>query len=170
MIDLQPIPEKPLSMLKIFRPSKQKLRFLAQQLMDGYLNLSDEKRNLEKIESIIGYYFYSGINSLYYEVGNFGALFGFADIIPGHKCEVFLKFWDKEVWNKTFVREARELIKIIMKQFRLKRLETETSDVRVVKMAKMVGFEVEEIKPFDFCWHGEFLPTYIMSIINIKEE
>lgn len=162
--------EKPLSMFKIFKPTEKKLRFLAQHLLDGYLNLPDEKRNRENINSIIRHYFYAGNKNLYYEVGNFGAILGFVNIVFGYKCEVHMKFWDKNVWSKGSVREAKELIKTIKNQFRLEKLTTETSDKRVVKMAEIMGFEIEEIKPLDFCWNGEFFPTYIMSIINNKED
>ena len=156
----------PTSIFKIFRPDEQKLKFLAQQLMDGYLNLSDERRNWKTIDFLIKYHFHPETKNIFYEAGDFGAILGFVDIIPGHKCKLSMKVWDKKPWGKKSVREARELIKTTMKKFRLKRLEAETPDERVVKMAKMVGFEIEGTKVLNFRWNGEFFPTYIMSIIN----
>jgi len=159
------------SMFKLFKPTEEKLNFLGHQMMDGYLNLPDEKRNQEAIEFIIKYRFLPEMkNNVFYEIGNFGAIIGFIDIIPSHKCRLVMKFWNRKIWSKRLVREVRELIKATMKQHGLKRLEADTPDERVKRMAEMAGFELEGTKLLDFRWDGEFFPTYILSIIDGKEE
>ena len=162
--------EKPALMFKVFVPTEEKLNFLGKVLMDGYLNLSDEKRNQEAIEFILKYRFNSEMKNEFYEVGDFGAIIGFIDIIPGHKGRLIMKFWDRKIWGKRFVRETRKLIKATMKQFGLKRLEADTPDERVKQMAEIAGFKLEGTKLLDFRWNGEFFPTYILSIIYSKEE
>jgi hypothetical protein len=51
-----------------------------------------------------------------------------------------------------------------MDMFKLRRVEAETPDERVLKMARLVGLRYEGVKVKDFMWDGEFYSQYMMAI------
>ena len=70
---------------KPFKPTEIKTKELAGRLMDDYLYLSDESRNWETIYKILFTHFGNRNSSIFWEVGEFGGILGFIDIIEGWK-------------------------------------------------------------------------------------
>lgn len=65
------------------------------------------------------------------------------------------------------MREARALCALVMDEFRLTRLSTETADKeRIVPVAKMAGFTIEGCRPKDFKWNGEYYDTWLMGLVR----
>ena len=148
---------------KLFFPTKEKIERLAKELKDGRLNLSDEYRNQHSIANLLLAYF-SSPSHLFYEIGKFGGIIGFAYIIEGHKCEFLLKAWNKSLWKPSVVKEAKELIKTIMDEFNLIKINAETACVRIRKMAQIMGFTEDGIREDDFSWNGEKFDLFLLSL------
>ena len=147
------------------QPDDERLKILAQHLHDEYLYFSDEYRDYKVIYALFKAYFswQHGFN-LFYEIGDFGGIVGFLNIIPEHKSGLMLKLWNKELWGKQFVREGRELLDFIMDTFALKRVSTETADPEhVIKLAKVFGFKEEGRSPYEVKWNGEYFDNYILG-------
>ena len=126
-------------------------------LMDKYLWLPDEHRTEQSIDAIVGSFFAGNSCTVIYEVG------GFVNIIPGYKCEVTFKIWDKDLWNKSFVRAGRELLDLYTKELRLKRMSTSTADIKMVKFTKMFGFKEEGRLPNAFRWREKFYTKFLLG-------
>ena len=153
---------------KKFIPTESKLKIFAQKLMDEPLYLSDKNRNYKRIWQILGHKFMRSSASEFYEVGDFGGLIGFVDISEGWQCELTFKLWDKKLWGKSLVRQSRELIREIINKYNLKRMATSSADVKIVKMAKMVGFKTEGRLKYGFKWGEKLYTLYLLRIL--KEE
>jgi len=105
--------------------------------------------------------------SIVYEICEMAGILAFLEVIPGFKCALAWQFWDKTAWSKggkSRVRDARELIKYIMDEFDLVRIGTRTADPRVVKLARMLGFEIEGLAKNDFKWGGKLYDIHIMGM------
>lgn len=174
MLDIQKLDweklKKPSDMFTLFtpKPDDERLRIFAKRLYEDYLYLPDEFREYKIIYEIIKSYFswHNGIN-LFYEIGDFQGLAGFINIIPEYKAEVMLKFWGgKELWSKQFVKEGRALLKLIMDEWQLRRMGTESPDEKIVKMALMFGFEDEGKSRYAFRWKNEFYDNYKLGLIS----
>lgn len=148
---------------KPFFPTNEKIAKLTKEFKDGYLNLSDEYRNQYSIYNILLMYFNNPAN-LFYEIGNFGGVLGFANIVGGHKCDILMKMWDKEIWKPSVVKEAKEIIKTIMDEFKLIRINTETADIRVKKMCTILGFKEDGIREKDFSFDGKKFSLFLLSM------
>ena len=148
---------------KLFFPTKEKVAKLALELKDGYLNLSDEYRNEYNITNLLLAYF-SSPSHLFYEIGKFGGILGFTYIIEGHKCQLSMKLWDKNVFTHNSVKEAKRLIKTIMDEFKLIKINTETADIRVKQMAEMLGFEEDGIRKRDFSFDSKKYDLFLLSM------
>lgn len=146
---------------------REKIMILAKHLKEDYLVMPDELRNYPAIYSILAYY--NLPNHLFYEFGDFSGLVGFTEIIEGRKAEVFFKLWDKEIFNKTFVRQLNELLDMGMRELSLKRLNSITADKRIVKLAKMVGFEVEGRRDYDFYFNEKPYSTFLLGRFRTNE-
>ena len=125
--------------------------------------LSDEYRTPQAIEALTQSYFVAYVPTLFYEAGDFQALIGFINIHPESKCDMTLTVIDKDIWSRDFVRASKNLMDLVMKEFRLKRISTDTPDLRIVKMAKMAGFHDEGERPDDFKWDGKYYTRYILG-------
>ena len=161
--------EHPAEFFYLFRAKEEKVKFIAKELMEKKFNLSDEFRTYPSIYNMLGYYLNGYSYSFFYEIrkeDTMQALLGFTNVLPGFKCEVLLKWFSDDLWSRDFVRQSEKVMRLVMKEFQLKRLHTETADLRIRKMAKMAGFKDNGIKPNDFRWDGELFPTYQLGIVE----
>jgi len=156
--------QNPGNMFTHFKPTDDKLLKLSQHLYEDYLNLSDENRDYRLIHAMNQMYFAGPNLNLFYEIGDFGGLLGFADIIPTFKGTVLFKIWDKKIWNSRFLRQSRKLIDSVMSEFKLRRLSSETPDVRIVKMAGKAGFKLECAQKNAFLWDGKLMKNFVLGI------
>lgn len=156
--------EKPSPLFRVLQRTEEKDKIIAHELMNGFLNISDEYRHYDSVYKLINYYFYCSF-SIFYEVGEFQALLGITNIIPQHKADIMMKIFDKDFWGRDFVRETRSLMKLYMKEFGLKRISSESPDPRICKMAKMVGFKVEGIRDLDFSWNGKKYDNFLLGML-----
>lgn len=144
-------------------PFYEKVAKLQTLLIKRPLWLSDEYRTRRATDIIIESYFSGFTFNVFYEVGDFQALIGFMNILPQFKCEMTLKLVDPKVWGADFVRSSKELIDLFMKELRLKRISIETADERIVRMARMAGFEEEGFRPDDLRWDKKFYDKYLLG-------
>jgi RimJ/RimL family protein N-acetyltransferase len=162
----------PSPLFRHFQPTEEKLKIIAQKLMDEYLYISDEYRDYDIIWKILFSYFNNadgGELSLFYEIGKdggFDGILGFTEIRPTWKASLMFKLWNTKVWGATFARESRQLIEMVMDGLKLVRLETSTPDPRILKMAKICGFSCEGMKELNFVWDKHFYDEYFMAIIK----
>lgn len=153
----------PSPLFRIFMPTKEKIDFFKEKLMNEYLYLPDEKRNPFAINQLIFFYFSGG--NIVYEIGEMDGICEFLNIMPEYKCSSSMKIWNPEKWGATGAREGRELINLIIDSFKLKRISTESPDPIMAKMAKILGFKEEGKEQKAFRWNGEFYDNYKLSII-----
>jgi len=163
--------KNPHPMFKQFIPTSEdpkdpfylKVSKLQRLLMKRPLWLSDEYRTAKGIDAIIYSYFSGFTFNVFYEAGDFQALIGFMNIQPEFKCEMTLKLIDADLWGADFVRVSKELVELFIEQFRLKRISIETADERIVRMAKMAGFEDEGKRPNDLMWEKKYYTKYLLG-------
>lgn len=158
---------KPSPLFTRFAPTEEKLVTLEKQLRDGYLNLPDEHRKYVTIQQLMIHYLGNLLNFVY-EIGDFGGIFGFVNIVPSQKCDIIFKMWAKDIWKPSLIKESKKLIDLIINTFNLIRVNADTPDERVLRMAKMVGFKEEFTRENDFLWNGQLYPRYYLSIIREK--
>lgn len=166
--------KSPHPLFKIFKPDEKdpiefykKVGRLKKMLKEKHLYLSDEYRHDTGIEAVIHNYFSNLSFNIFYEIGGFQGLLGFLNILPEFKCGLTLKLWDKQVWSKEFVRASEKLLDLYINEFKLKKISTRSPDEKIVRMAEMVGFEVEGEQPYEFKWKGKFYTDYLLG--KIKE-
>lgn len=165
--------------LKPFDPTKEKLEFLANWLLKKPLNLSDEERTPEKVGVHISYYFPYTIPEkirpfhLFYEIGDFAGLLGFTDIHIGYKAAFFFKFWNQKNWNHHIWRDIKKAPDIVMNELDLQRMAAQTPDVKMLRLAKKLGFRLEARQGMGFIWNGEPYVNFLLRILKrdkFKEE
>jgi len=164
--------KRPNDLLKILEPNpkdpiefEKKIVIFKNNLRDKYLYLSDQFRHPKTIDMLVHNYFYNRvIFHIFYELGDFQGIIGVTNIIPEFKAGVIFKIWDNNAWTPANARKIRELGDIIMKEFMLKRLSIQTPDRRMIKFGKIIGFNVEGEKPFDFKWDGRLYTTYMLGM------
>jgi predicted metallopeptidase len=156
--------QNPSPYFKIFQPTQEKYKKLMHELMMRPFFLPDELRNQVSIQGVVKHFMNPYIPSIFYEVGEFDGLVGFTNIMPHYKAEFAWKIWNYDkIFTKTFVRETKKVIDLIIDSFKLKRLEFLSGDERTVKMGKIAGFTVEGIKKNDFLHRGKFYDSYILA-------
>lgn len=157
----------PSQMITIFKPTPEKLDRLVERLLNDYLYMSDEERNVDTVNAYLNRYFspfHPPINlAIFYEIANFDGLIGFTSIFPEFKCEVSFKFWNPKIWGADLAREFKNLGDLIMDEFKLKRMNSASPDRRMVKFAKLAGFKQEGARKNAFKWKDKFYPLYFLG-------
>ena len=170
--------KKPNDLLKVFEPDpkdpiefEKKIVRFKNNLRDKYLYLSDQYRHPKTVDVLVNNYFYNrNIFNIFYELGDFQGLIGITNILPEFKAGVIFKIWDSNAWTPQNARKIRELGNVVMDEFMLKRLAIQTPDRRMIKFGKIVGFELEGEKPYDFKWNGRLYTTYMLGMCKgVKE-
>lgn len=150
-----------------FTPTEDKIKALSKKLMQEPLYLSDEFRDYELIYKML-FNNFSNKNNIFYEIGEWGGLVGFVNIIPEFKCDIVFKLWGSDLWGFRFKTQIKQLIKTIMEKHDLKRMSTESADEKMTRMAKLCGFKVEGRFKYAFMWENEMYTLHKMRIL--KEE
>ena len=150
-------------------PTEGKLKILAQKLMEEPLYLSDEFRDYGLIHKIL-FNTFGDKNNIYYEIGEFGGLIGFVNIIPDFKCDIVFKIWNSELWGFRFKTQIKQLIKTIIEKYNLRRIATESPDERMVRAAKICGFRVEGRFKNAFRWEKKMYTIHKMRILGEEIE
>lgn len=160
--------KNPSPLLHLFCPTIEKLRFIANKFQTGFLYAPDELRSSEKIVSLMAHLFPYAIEPslrpfhVYYEIGNFDGLVGFTNIIPEYRCGSFLKIWNPEIWGPTLARDLTELADRFMQEYHIKRMELETADERMAKVAKICGLRQEGTKALGFRFDGKLYTSFML--------
>lgn len=166
-LDLQYL-QKPSELLTLFSPTIEKLQFIANKLATGFLYFPDEMRTPKKVFELMAYLFPYAVEPslrpfhVYYEIGKFDGLLGFTDIIPEYKCGALFKMWNGDVWGPTLARDLTEVTDRFMQEYRIKRMEIETADEKMVKVAKICGFKQEGTKALGFRFDGRLYTSYLL--------
>ncbi len=166
--------------MRHFRPfevTELALTYIVDYLLNGRLCVSDEGRTIENIANAVATMF-PGVKaradaewwSLHNADGQLCGVLGFCDIRLGWKARVTIKMWDKSAWGPEAVREAREIIATVMDKYKLFRLNSETADIAVKRMARMVGFCEDGCREKDFVWDGEYYDRWLLGLYRDSEE
>jgi hypothetical protein len=145
-----------------------KVAELAVRLIESRLYLSDEVRNEEYVRCLIGSWFNpKGPMSLVYEVGRGGGSYGgvvaFQGILPGWKCALMAKIWERRLWGVELARQTKELLALVEGAFGLERIEIDTADLRMVRLGRMMGFGNEGVRERAFRWEGVSYDIYELA-------
>lgn len=168
--------KRPSPLIKLLEPNLQKLQDFGAKLLNNYLYIPDEFRNEDGVSMLLAYYFPHVLNaplrpfSVWYELGAWGGVLGFVGIIPGHKCSIVFKLWDKSLWGATLYRGLMELPDRFMKEYALKRLDVATADERMMRVAKRLGFRVEGTQALEFAWKKKLYTKYLLRKVIREEE
>lgn len=149
-------------------PDEDKVLKLIEVLKNGYLNMPDNLRDENRIKQILFNYFFVPNNTqhIFYEIGDFQGLLGFTNIVKGHRADIALKLWDSDIWCPSVVKESKKVFNYVMTEFQLIRLSAETPDLRVKRLAEIIGFKEEGVRDKDFMWDGELFDTFQLGIIK----
>lgn len=153
----------PTEHIHLFDPSKENILTLATHLMDDKWYLQDHLRKWPIIHAMIQLYLTGPTLNILYTYGNMDGVGGFTNIIPGHKCDIMFKFWNKAAFGATACREFIEVLDLIMDTFKLYRMDSDSPDDRVVKMAKLLGFEQEGSRKYGFRWDGKVYTNFLLG-------
>jgi len=160
--------KNPSPLLRLFEPTIEKLQFIANKFATGFLYIPDELRSPQKVFELMAHLFPYAIEPalrpfhVYYEIGRFDGLVGFTNIIPEYRCGSFLKIWNKDIWGPTLARDLTELADRFMQEYHIKRMELETADERMVKVAKICGLKQEGTKALGFRFDGKLYTSYML--------
>lgn len=164
--------KNPSPLLHLFSPTIEKIQFIADKFANGFLYIPDELRTPEKITALMAHLFPYATDPayrpfhVYYEIGNFDGLVGFTNIIPEYRCGSFLKIWNPAVWGPTLARDLTELADRFMQEYHIKRMELETADERMVKVAKICGLKQEGTKALGFRFENKLYTSYLLRKIK----
>ncbi len=154
---------------RLFNPEEWKIKEFARRLMEDYLYVDDQLRNVPTIHSILLYYLTAEQRNVLYEIGEFDGILAFTDILPGWKANMAFKLWNPKRWGPDFARQATAFTGEVMEELHIIRLETASPDKRMVKMAKMCGFEVEGVRKKGFSWGGQLYDEYLLARFREEE-
>lgn len=158
----------PTPRLKYFVPTEEKIVEWGEHLLFDPLHVSEESMDATTIREKIDWML-SGITlNLVYEMGDFGGMICFYEIVPGHKCGLTWQLWDTDLWGPGFVKEGRKVCAMVMDEFKLIRIGSQTADPRVVKLTKMVGFEVEGCQRKIFKQNGKLYDSTMLGMVKEK--
>jgi len=153
--------------IKPFDATPKKIGKLMNVLLNEHLHLSDEYRYPVFVRTML-HDLLSSKSGLHisYDVDGFGGLLVFRNIRPGFKASLMFVLLDKSCVKPSIIKETRALIKRVMKEFKLKRLEAMTADERIVRLAKMLGFKGEGIQKNGFMLDGILMKNNPLSIVR----
>jgi hypothetical protein len=155
--------QRPNKSCTLFQPTPSKVEYFAYKLLNEYLYVSDEFRTPEKITNLTKILIYKPGN-IWYELPNFGGMAGFIDIIPGYRCFCILKLWNQDIWGATLARDLKQLVEIIMNEFKLVRVSAHSADKKMEKLAHLCGFKTECAQKYGFQWDGKLYPLRLLAI------
>ena len=148
-----------------FVPTEDKIKSLSKKLMEEPLYLSDEFRDWTLIHKAL-FNNFGNENNIFYEIGEWGGLVGFMNIIPEFKCEIGFKLWNPKLWGFRFKTQFKQLIKAIMEKYDLKRMAGESPDEKMVRLAKICGFKIEGRFKYAFVWENKMYTLHKMRILR----
>jgi RimJ/RimL family protein N-acetyltransferase len=166
-INWEKLLREPGKYIKPFDYAEEKILVYAEKLLDTDGYLPDELRYTNKIGLVMQSHFSNyGPFNMWYEIGEFGGIMGFTNILPEYKCLLDFKLWNTKYWCSGFLREARALVRLFMNEFHLHRISTDSADERMVKMAKKVGFKTEAKQKNAFKFNGNLMTNYLMRFVR----
>ena len=160
---------EPIGELSFFYPDNsedERLKKFVNLLMKKDRYVSDELRDYDKLWQMVFSIFYGNKINLVFQMGDFQGMLGFLDIIPGWKCRLMFKIWDKTIWNKQNIRDGRTLLDRIFDRFNLIRMEVHSADPVMFKMSKIFGFEEEGRMLKAFKWDGKIYDLALFSKVK----
>ena len=149
-------------LFKIFEPTPERITAVAKHLMENKYSMSDEYRDYDIIHGILHKYLLSN-NCIFYMIGDMDGVLGFTDIIPGWKAHAIFELFNPKIWGKQLVRESRKLFDSIMDEGKLVKISSQTADIRVKRMAEMIGFTLEGLRVAEFSWDKELYNIFLLG-------
>jgi RimJ/RimL family protein N-acetyltransferase len=145
------------------------IKVFTEQMSDELLHVSDELRYPEPVaKGLLRVFDPAGPHEIW-EIGDDGILV-FRDIADGFKCQMSWIIWNRDCWGKGVVREAKSVIEEFAKRKKLFKIETQTADERVVKLARLLGFETEGYRTESFLRNGVRYGITLLGRTFAREE
>ena len=153
--------------IKPFKANAEKIERLMKEFLYGYLHLSDECRFPQYVRTMLMDLLdsRSGLNIIY-DIDDFKGIVAFVRIRPLFKAKRMFVLLDKGMLRPSIIKESRKLIQMIMKEFKLKRMEAETADKKIVQLSKMVGFKSEGIQKNGFMFNKILMNNNPLSLVR----
>lgn len=144
--------------------SVEKLDKMAEVLSSDPKYFSDENREPWNIWRNLQHWFGGGCMCEAAEVGDFQAIIVFRDIVPFHKCNIFLITLDPGAWRKSVWREAVKEMHDVMRAYNLNKIEVETEDKKWAQFLWRNGFELEGVRYDSYMKEGEAVDFYLLAL------
>jgi hypothetical protein len=145
---------------------EQKIETWAYHLINDPLYVEDYARNYKDVLRLIGWFLFGDAMNLTYEIGEGAGAITFSTIVPGHKAKMDWFMWDKGLWGKDFARECKALTDMVMGEFGLRRVWSNTAKPEIVKFVKCLGADVEGVKKGDFMFDGKRYDNYAIALVK----
>ena len=148
---------------RLFFYNEAKIMRWATHLKDDPLYVEDDARNFKNVLFYINWLLFGDCLNVIYEIGDGGGMMVFSAIIPGHKMKMDWHMWDKSLWCKSFAREGKALVDLMVSMFNLKRVWSTSAKPEIVKLMKYFGAKIEGVKKLDFKFDGKFYDSYMLA-------
>jgi RimJ/RimL family protein N-acetyltransferase len=155
---------------KHFVYNEAKIMNWASHLVNDPLYVEDYARDYNNVYKLIGWFLFGDAMNLTYEIGDGGGALTISSIIPGHKAKIDWYMWDKTLWTKGFARECKALVDMVMAQFNLKRIWSNTANPKIAKFVQCFGAKIEGMKKGDFMFDGKRYDSWMLALESQSEE
>ena len=145
------------------------MRVYNEQMRAALFHVSDEVRFPGAVFSGLMRIFDPAGPHEIWEIGDDGLLI-FRDIADGFKAQMSWILWDTKMWGKDIVRESKRHIEDFANRRKLHKIETQTADERVVKLARLLGFETEGYRTESFLREGKRYGITLLGRTFAREE
>lgn len=173
----------PSAHFRVLTPTPAQLVDISERFLTYPMFLADEHRNAEWVDLLVATMFAGPMMNLVYEIGEWKGIVAFQDILPGYKAEMNFLLWDNEFtlgakkeqvglrgklcWGADFIREIKDLVDLVMSEFKLKRLGLASPEEHTVRIAtKFLGFKVEGRQKYGFRYEGHLFTQNLMRRVR----
>lgn len=148
-------------MIKVLVWTPELLKTVMSELLSDKLHVSDEHRNPDDVADALIPFITGRTKYEAFDVG--GGVVIFHNILPGFKCQMWVILWDKKCFTPRGIRGVRQAIQWIADKYGLVKIEAQTSDGQMARIARRVlglhgeGYRFKTFKRGDTLYDAELL-------------